>query len=78
MKTFLRISGALLISACVASAADGLVIHEWGTLTSLEDENGVAIPGINADDEPVPGFVFQVKYGLLAPRDPFIVNPTTS
>jgi hypothetical protein len=67
MKTFLRIFCAILLGACPAGAAGGLVIHEWGTLTSLEDENGQPIPGINADDEPVPAFVHRISQGLLLP-----------
>lgn len=59
----------LLLGACGARAAEGLVIHEWGTLTSLEDENGRALAGINYDDEPVPAFVHQVAPGLLVPGD---------
>jgi hypothetical protein len=30
-----------------------LVVHEWVTFTSLQDEQGNAIGGINTDDEPV-------------------------
>src|SRR5262245_60845706 len=41
------------------SASDKLVVHEWGTFTSLQDENGQALGGINVDDEPVPPFVHQ-------------------
>ena len=37
-------------------AAD-LTVHEWGTFTSLLDEGGHPISGINSDDEPVPDFV---------------------
>jgi hypothetical protein len=37
-----------------------MVVHEWGTLTSLQDESGNAIGGINADDEPVPPFVHAI------------------
>jgi hypothetical protein len=56
-----------LTSACVATAvllvaaafarAERMVVHEWGTFTSLQDESGNAVGGINADDEPVPPFV---------------------
>ena len=70
MNTLARITGAILLSTCAAGAAfaaDGLVIHEWGTLTSLEDENGQAIAGINADDEPAPSFVHRIAPGLLLP-----------
>ncbi|MGO9243846.1 MAG: hypothetical protein ACLQDC_03645 [Verrucomicrobiia bacterium] len=43
----------------------GLIVHEWGTFTSLQDENGQAIGGINTDDEPVPGFVHDLAQTLL-------------
>jgi hypothetical protein len=45
-----------------AAAAQGsrLVVHEWGTFTSFQDENGRTIAGINADDEPVPAFVHRM------------------
>jgi hypothetical protein len=66
MKLFLPIC-ALFLAACGARGAGGLVIHEWGTLTSLEDETGQPIPGINADDEPVPSFVHEVAPNLLYP-----------
>jgi hypothetical protein len=50
-----------------AFAADPprLVAHEWGTFTSLQDEAGEAIGGINADDEPVPQFVRRLASGFL-------------
>src|SRR5204863_2540425 len=34
-----------------------LIVHEWGTFTSLQNEASQAIGGINTDDEPVPRFV---------------------
>ncbi len=47
---------------------DRLVVHEWGTFTALQDERGIAIGGINSDDEPVPDFVHGVgKEFLLGP-----------
>ena len=42
-----------------------LTVHEWGTFTSLQDENGRAMGGINTDDEPVPSFVHDVAGMLL-------------
>jgi hypothetical protein len=45
--------------------SDRLVVHEWGTFTCLQDENGNAIPGINEDDEPVPRFVHRIATFLL-------------
>ncbi len=41
--------------------AEPLIVHEWGTFTSLQDENGQTIGGINVDDEPVPKFVKRIK-----------------
>ena len=37
-----------------------MVVHEWGTFTSFQDERGQTIPGINVDDEPVPLFVHRL------------------
>ncbi len=37
-----------------------LVVHEWGTFTSFQVEQGQTIPGINVDDEPVPSFVHRL------------------
>ncbi len=48
---------ALLIFSTSAGAQQNWQIHEWGTFTSLQDETGRAIGGINTDDEPVPDFV---------------------
>ncbi len=41
-----------------ARADNPVIVHEWGTFTSLQDESGKAIGGINVDDEPVPSFVY--------------------
>jgi hypothetical protein len=43
-----------------------VIVHEWGTFTSLQDETGRAIGGINVDDEPVPNFVCQFANRLVA------------
>ncbi|HXI72955.1 MAG TPA: hypothetical protein VNN22_21660 [Verrucomicrobiae bacterium] len=46
------------------------VVHEWGTFTSLQDEAGEAIGGINTDDEPVPDFVHELgSFILLRPTE---------
>lgn len=44
-------------------------VHEWGTFTSLQDENGRAIGAINTEDEPVPRFVHRLSGELLVPVD---------
>ena len=43
----------------------GWAIHEWGTFTSLQDEAGQSIAGINTDDEPVPQFVHRLSHWVL-------------
>ena len=66
-----RVATVLLFMLFVISihAAPELVVHEWGTFTCLQDENGRAIGGINTDDEPVPAFVHNAAPGLLIPAD---------
>ena len=48
-----------------AWAADALVVHEWGTFTALQDDDGSALAGINVDDEPLPAFVHNLGSDLL-------------
>src|SRR5215471_1821820 len=57
---------ACLLSAPAAPTPDApLVIHEWGTFTSLQNDKGKAIGGINSDDEPVPQFVHRLAHLFL-------------
>ena len=58
---------ALLFLFQTADARENapLVVHEWGTFTSLQDESGQAIGGINTDDEPVPDFVHTIRGNIL-------------
>lgn len=52
----------LAVSTVQPSAnAASLVIHEWGTFTSFQDNQGLTISGINVDDEPVPKFVHRLS-----------------
>lgn len=63
--TLLSTVVATAITACWGSTATAnpgtLTVHEWGTFTSFQSENGQTIPGINVDDEPVPAFVHRLK-----------------
>ena len=52
------------------SPGDALVVHEWGTFTVLQDENGKSVGGINTDDEPLPAFVHQLNGELNGPSSP--------
>jgi hypothetical protein len=59
-KTSSILGAVLLLAGGRAGAADKWAVHEWGTFTSLQDETGRAIGGINTDDEPVPAFVHRL------------------
>lgn len=64
----------LAVACCLGTAAEPLVIHEWGTFTSLQDGSGRTIGGLNTDEEELPAFVHQLgpialaRHGDLAPR----------
>ncbi len=66
-RSLLPLAAVLLWLAApsVPASEHGLVIHEWGTFTSLQDEAGRAIGGLNTDDEPVPEFVHDIAKSLL-------------
>jgi hypothetical protein len=71
MKTvafFVGVAGISLLVASPSACAENqaVIVHEWGTFTSLQDEHGQAIGGINVDDEPVPGFVWQYANRMVA------------
>jgi hypothetical protein len=53
-------------SPSLGKGNDGLVVHEWGTFTTLQNDDGRELSGINIDDEPVPKFVHDVNPALLA------------
>src|SRR4051812_15682575 len=62
-----------LLALCISSftfAADPLVIHEWGTFTSLQDEDGHTIGGINSDDERLPLFCHNLRWDLIQTESP--------
>ena len=59
-KTLTWMLGAVLAAASAQSNPAELIVHEWGTFTSFQDERGTTIAGINVDDEPVPKFVHRL------------------
>ena len=60
----------LLFFSARAGAEQKWTVHEWGTFTSLQDETGKAIGGINTGDEPVPQFVHRLaSFILLRPTE---------
>lgn len=48
-----------------SGASQHLAVHEWGTFTALQDEQGRPIGGINTDDEPVPSFCHDIHQMLV-------------
>ncbi|HEX6240457.1 MAG TPA: hypothetical protein VFZ61_06170, partial [Polyangiales bacterium] len=39
-------------------ARDGLVVHEWGTFTSVAGSSGALLEGLHHEEEALPGFVY--------------------
>ncbi|HEX7617225.1 MAG TPA: hypothetical protein VF480_00750, partial [Verrucomicrobiae bacterium] len=69
-KVLCTLGAGLLLLSMRAGAEEKWAVHEWGTFTSLQDENGRAIGGINTDDEPVPEFVHRLdSFVLLNPSE---------
>ncbi len=62
LACYLSLAGS---GAAPASAAQGLTVHEWGTFTALQDDDGTALSGINVDDEPLPPFVHNLSQHVL-------------
>jgi len=56
---------ACLLESAAAAAPEVLVVHEWGTFTSLQDERGRALGGINNEDEPLPKFAHDIDHLLV-------------
>src|SRR5438477_12030332 len=38
--------------------ASDLVVHEWGTFTSVQGADGVSLEGLSHEEEPLPDFVY--------------------
>ncbi|MEX2186914.1 MAG: hypothetical protein WD875_08980 [Pirellulales bacterium] len=55
-----------------ASDENRMVVHEWGTFTCLQGDDGRELPGVNIDDEPVPDFVHNLNPYLL--NQPLLTN----
>ncbi len=56
----------LLLLALITAGFTGLAaeppdftLHEWGTFTSVSGSDGVLLPGLQGEEERLPGFVFQ-------------------
>jgi hypothetical protein len=51
-----------LLTASEVSSAQVATVHEWGTFTCLQNEQGEEIGGINSDDEALPQFVHRLEW----------------
>ncbi|MEX2027187.1 MAG: hypothetical protein WEH44_07795, partial [Pirellulaceae bacterium] len=69
-RLFLAAAGAagaaMTLPAYAGRRGDQFLAHEWGTFTTLQDEDGKELHGINIDDEPVPDFVHNLNPFLLS------------
>ena len=64
MHRAILLAGVILICARLGLAQELPAVHEWGTFTSLQDEDGRTIGGINSEEETLPKFVHdQVRDG---------------
>ena len=66
LAAVLLLTPGAVLNSVSAAGANRLVVHEWGTFTSLQDEQGRELSGINTDDEPVPAFVHNLNPFLLS------------
>jgi hypothetical protein len=58
MLTRLVLSAVLAALPSDPPASTGLVVHEWGTFTSVQGSDGVALEGLQHEEESLPGFVY--------------------
>jgi len=52
-------SAASDTSAPASDPASGLIVHEWGTFTSVQDAAGKSHPGLHHEDEELPAWVYR-------------------
>jgi hypothetical protein len=56
--TLIAVGALISATQAVISAPPGtLVVHEWGTFTSLQGSDGEIVQGMHHEDEPLPNFV---------------------
>jgi len=70
MRLRITTASLLLVATMVfparsADNADRMIVHEWGTFTTLQNDKGDELFGINIDDEPVPDFVHNLEPYIL-------------
>jgi hypothetical protein len=68
------VAGFVFLLLCLGSSAFAhapgtLAVHEWGTFTALQNDEGDALGGINIDDEPLPAFCHNLHPWALEPAN---------
>jgi len=58
MLTSFILSAALAAFSSDPSSSSPLVVHEWGTFTSVQGSDGVALEGLQHEEESLPDFVY--------------------
>jgi hypothetical protein len=63
MRTWIISAGALIALGAAATFARGdgkdpLIVHEWGTFTSVQGSDGASLEGLQHEEEPLPPFVY--------------------
>ncbi len=56
--------GLLLTTSQMANAA-GLVVHEWGTFTSVQGSDGKSLEGMQHEEEALPYFVYNIDQMMI-------------
>jgi hypothetical protein len=68
MKPFLLLAASMLsfsLSALPLAAQTPLVVHEWGTFTTMQGSDGERLSGLYLEEEELPEFVYH--YGGFSP-----------
>ena len=55
--TALAVGAGSLIAGVLEVPPPAYTLHEWGTFTSVSGSDGVLLPGLEAEEEALPGFV---------------------
>jgi len=62
MKKFLLLPAMLIAIIGIAQNDSALVVHEWGTFTTLQSSNGERLSGLQKDEEALPSFVYNIAH----------------
>ena len=54
----------LLMMGAKLVYGQSLEVHEWGTFTVVQNDQGETLVGVNTDDEPLPSFVYKKYFGI--------------